>query len=122
MTPFNGPEWQVFLAAERTLLAWVRTGIAVIGLGFVVARFGLVVRLLAPGEHPHLGPSTALGVGLVLLGSVATATASVQFVRFCGALPPTARPPRYPARFAPAAGFMLAAVGAVLGVYLVLTG
>ena len=29
------------LAGERTLLAWVRTGLAKMGCGFVVARFGL---------------------------------------------------------------------------------
>lgn len=35
------------LAAERTLLAWIRTGIALMGLGFVVARFGLFLDELA---------------------------------------------------------------------------
>lgn len=35
------------LAAERTLLAWIRTGIALMGFGFVVARFGLFLRELA---------------------------------------------------------------------------
>jgi len=28
-----------YLAAERTFLAWVRTGLALMGFGFVVARF-----------------------------------------------------------------------------------
>jgi putative membrane protein len=37
---------RVYFAAERTLPAWIRTGIAMIGLGFVVARFGLLLRLL----------------------------------------------------------------------------
>lgn len=31
-------------ANERTYLAWLRTGIATVGLGFVVAKFGLVIR------------------------------------------------------------------------------
>jgi putative membrane protein len=40
------------LAAERTLLAWIRTGIALMGFGFVVARFGLFLRELAQlGGH-----------------------------------------------------------------------
>jgi putative membrane protein len=30
-----------YLAAERTLLAWIRTGLALMGFGFVVARFEL---------------------------------------------------------------------------------
>ena len=38
---------RVFFAAERTLLAWVRTGITVMALGFVVERFGLFVSLIA---------------------------------------------------------------------------
>ncbi len=36
-----------YFAAERTLLAWVRTGLAMMGFGFVVARFGLFLRELA---------------------------------------------------------------------------
>ncbi len=37
---------RVYFAAERTMLAWLRTGIAVMAFGFVVARFGLFLRLL----------------------------------------------------------------------------
>jgi uncharacterized membrane protein YidH (DUF202 family) len=38
----NSPEDpRVWFAIERTLLAWVRTGLALMGFGFVVARFGL---------------------------------------------------------------------------------
>ena len=62
------------LANERTLLAWARTAVAIIGLGFVVARFGLLIRELA---HVAGGPpavpnvlSTAFGVALVLCGTV----------------------------------------------------
>ena len=34
-----------YLAAERTLLAWIRTGLALMGFGFVVARFGLFLEM-----------------------------------------------------------------------------
>ncbi|HEU4707865.1 MAG TPA: DUF202 domain-containing protein, partial [Methylophilaceae bacterium] len=37
---------RVFFATERTLLAWIRTGLTVVALGFVVARFGLFLTLL----------------------------------------------------------------------------
>jgi len=54
------------LANERTYLAWVRTGLVVITLGFAVARFGLA---LAPVEVlPGIRYSGIVGVALVLLG------------------------------------------------------
>lgn len=114
---------RVYFAAERTLLAWVRTAIAVIGLGFVVARFGLFLRMLTDrpaGTSP--GVSAAIGVGLILLGTAAAAVAAVQHVRFCRTLPAKDRPAHYAPAFAPAVGFALAAVGAVLAAYLVASG
>ena len=42
---------RVRFAAERTLLAWMRTGLALMGFGFVVARFGLFLREIALAEH-----------------------------------------------------------------------
>ena len=55
------------LANERTFLAWLRTSIAVMSLGFVVARFGLWLRELALQIDPrvpmqHTGLSLPLGV------------------------------------------------------------
>ena len=44
---------RVFFAAERTLLAWIRTGLGLVGMGFVVAKFGLFFRLLQPGATIH---------------------------------------------------------------------
>jgi uncharacterized membrane protein YidH (DUF202 family) len=35
-----------FLAVERTFLAWIRTGLALMGLGFVQARHNLPPELL----------------------------------------------------------------------------
>jgi putative membrane protein len=59
-----------FLAAERTLLAWIRTGIALMGFGFVVARFGLFLRELARvGGHAAAQPVDSALVGTVVVGA-----------------------------------------------------
>jgi putative membrane protein len=54
------------------LLAWVRTSIAIIGLGFIVARFGLLLRELgATNPHPlPTGVSTVIGVALTVCGVI----------------------------------------------------
>src|SRR5271170_3293990 len=43
-----------YLAAERTMLAWIRTGLALMGFGFVVARFGLFLQEIQLTEHTPL--------------------------------------------------------------------
>jgi len=65
---------RVYFAAERTFLAWIRTGLGLIGIGFAVSRFGLFFRQLSASEF-HLptratGLSVWSGVTLVGLGVV----------------------------------------------------
>ncbi len=71
-----------YFAAERTLLAWVRTGLAMMGFGFVVARFGLFLRELATMRDTpppdRLGVSLWVGTTLVLLGVVVNFCAAVK--------------------------------------------
>ena len=82
---------RVSLAAERTLLAWIRTGLALMGFGFVVARFGLFLRevaAVAERKPPALpaGLSVWIGTALVLFGVAVTLLATVQHVRLLGRL------------------------------------
>jgi|SRR5580698_5102523 putative membrane protein len=115
--PPNDP--RVFFAAERTLLAWVRTGLGLVGMGFVVARFGLFLKLMHPAsdhvEHPWAGP---VGIGLALLGSLAAMLATVQHRRFCSTLGPNELPPKYRIEPGLLLGFGVAIAGLVLSVLL----
>jgi putative membrane protein len=77
---------RVYFAAERTFLAWLRTGITVMALGFVVARFGLFLRIVqAPGGPvpPGTGLSPYLGAVLVVLGVIATGAGTRRYQKFC---------------------------------------
>jgi putative membrane protein len=70
------------LANVRTLLAWVRTAMTIMGFGFVVAKFGLLVDEL-PGRpsHTHHSPlATVIGTLLVLLGAVLLGVATREFL------------------------------------------
>lgn len=85
---------RVFFAAERTLLAWVRSGLTVMALGFVVARFGLFLALLSasndmPAVQPHSHwASSALGIALVVLGAAAILGALRNHRAYVLSLPP----------------------------------
>ena len=65
--PTNPNATRDHLANERTLLAWVRTGVAIAGLGVVVARFGLLIRELGPNAPRHTPPGLSTGFGVILV-------------------------------------------------------
>jgi putative membrane protein len=110
----------VYFAAERTLLAWLRTGIAIMAFGFVVARFGLFLRLLQAqaGSAPSHGLSPYLGGALVGLGVVATAGGAIQYQRFCRTIPSTEVPCSASRRFVLGVSWTLVVIGAALGIIL----
>lgn len=115
---------RVFFAAERTLLAWLRTGLALIALGFVVSRFGLFLRLLAAqskGEfHPSIWSAT-LGVAFVMLGALSIVVAAVQHGRFVATLSDADLPPAYSRGFAVALSLLVGGLGLMLAAYLIVT-
>lgn len=121
---------RVFFAAERTLLAWVRTGIAIIAIGFVVSRFGLFIHLLAvqpesaaAGEMPadHTVISAALGVAFVVAGTFSIVFAAYQHRRFINTIPFNDRPAAYSTKFAVLLASMVALLGTALTAYLVIS-
>ncbi|MEO8957446.1 MAG: DUF202 domain-containing protein [Rudaea sp.] len=73
-----------FLANERTFLAWVRTSVAVISLGFVIARFGVWLRELAlqiapQSQRSHIATSLYIGVAMMGVGGLLTVLAARRY-------------------------------------------
>jgi putative membrane protein len=108
---------RVYFAAERTLLAWIRTGMTIMAFGFVVARFGLFLRLLRleTGQPmPRGGFSPYLGAMLVVIGVVAISAGTKRYREFCRLLGPTSLPSPHAEVLPLIMGWSLAALGVVL--------
>ncbi len=114
---------RVFFAAERTLLAWLRTGLTIIGLGFVVSKFGLFLKILAQqSDSPFASHGSAtIGAGLVLFGCFVIFGAAWQHRRYCRSLPPRDLPVEYWGSYAIAVSVLVGVVAMVLALYLVLS-
>lgn len=60
-----------YLANERTFLAWIRTCVAIMSLGFVAAKFGVWLRQLSTSlghRTPEVGTTASLPIGLTMMG------------------------------------------------------
>ena len=82
MTEQPGPnELRDHLANERTFLSWVRTAIAIVALGFVVAKSGILLREVSAGQvHAETARAGAVvGVILVFAGMLIGALGAVRF-------------------------------------------
>lgn len=111
------------LANERTFLAWVRTAVTIMAFGFVVARFGLLLRELAgaSGGSTATAPiSETTGVLLVIAGSALLVVAFLRFLATRSDLDAGRFRSRAALEWSLTAVMVL--VGAGLAVYLLLTG
>jgi len=117
---------RVYFAAERTFLAWIRTGLALMGIGFAVSRFGLFLRQVSAAEsHLPSNPRTTglslwSGVALVALGVLVTLSSVLRHIQLTRELSSGTWQPGKVSRDAVILGLILAAIGIGMAVYLML--
>ena len=115
---------RVYFAAERTFLAWIRTGLGLIGIGFAVSRFGLFLRQLSASET-HLptrttGMSLWSGVTLVGLGVLVILSSVLRHLQLIQELKSGSWVPGRISRDGVVLGVIFAGAGIGMCVYLVL--
>jgi len=114
---------RVYFAAERTFLAWIRTGLGLMGVGFAVARFGLFLRQIRATEtHSAMtegGMSVWSGVAIVFLGVIVLASSTMQHLAVIRELTTGTWQPGRISRNAVVLASLLAVVGIAMSVYLI---
>ncbi len=113
-----------YLAEERTFLAWIRTGLTLMGFGFVVARFGLFLEVMqitrgGSAAQPH-GLSLWFGTAFVAVGVAVNLLSIRRHLRLVGELNRGHFAGRHPSQQAVILALFLALVGVAMALYLTL--
>lgn len=113
-----------YLAEERTFLAWIRTGLTLMGFGFVVARFGLFLRVMEITQGGSVAPahgfSPWVGTAFIVVGVAVNLSSIRRHLRLVGELNSGQVMARRPSRQAVILALFLALVGIAMALYLIL--
>jgi putative membrane protein len=111
---------RVLFAAERTLLAWNRTSLALIAFGFVVERAGLILKVLSPQRATSIHEVLTfwLGLAFIALGAGAAAYSSRQYVAVLKTLTAAEIPSGYSPRWGLTVNAIVAVLGTILAIML----
>ena len=119
-SPQNDP--RVYFAAERTFLAWIRTGLGLMGVGFAVSRFVLFLRDFSNTQHAPAQTSTThsviTGAALVALGVLINIASVINHLSTIKKLAAGTWQPGQPSRTAVALAIILALLGTGMAIYL----
>ena len=112
-----------YLAAERTQLAWIRTGLALMGFGFVVARFGIFLQeVRVEGMGPtrsSFGLSLWFGTALIASGVILSIWSGFHHLRLTRQLDQGAPTRPHLAFLAVLTAVFLALIGIGMTIYLI---
>jgi putative membrane protein len=112
-----------YMAVERTFLAWIRTGLSLMGFGFVVARFGLFLRELQSANlnipTKSFGLSIWFGTALIVIGVLANAVSTWQYVGLIRKLNRGDDTFNQPSSPAIVIAVILAVLGSAMAIYLI---
>ena len=112
-----------YLAAERTLLGWIRTGLALMGFGFVVARFGLFLQQPQIAQHaPEMrsyGLTLWFGTALIAAGVVVNLLSGWHHARLVQSLTAGRGDQLHSTTLAVSTSLFLALVGSAMAIYLI---
>lgn len=106
MSNLNDP--RVLFAAERTVLAWTRTSLSLIGIGFAIERVGVLVHSGAA----HAALTLLLGISFTLIGAASAVYSTLQFRTVLRTLGPAEFPAGYGTGWAQSVNWLVAALGA----------
>lgn len=73
-------------ANERTLLAWIRTGVGLAAFGFAVSKSNVLLQALSPDEARAHPMSPGIGVALVVTGVMSMVIGLLRYHRVRGAI------------------------------------
>lgn len=118
MSELNDP--RVLFAAERTLLAWNRTSLALVAFGFVVERAALFARLVFKTPRGPEVAATWIGVAFMLFGAAFAVLSTLQYRRALRALKASEIPRGYFVNLGVYANAIVAILGVALAVHLLL--
>ncbi|HEY7773352.1 MAG TPA: DUF202 domain-containing protein [Marinagarivorans sp.] len=104
---------RILFAAERTLLAWNRTSLALIAFGFLIERSGLLLIVLSP-KHSTAPYTFICGVGFILLGVFCAAFSTRQYWAFLKSANAVDTPVGYNAKWGMIVNGVVAALALIL--------
>jgi len=83
------------MAAERTLMAWVRTALSMISFGFGIYKFIQVLQEESPATFLRAQAPRNVGLAFTGIGTIALVVASIQYVQHLKRLQPGLAIPRW---------------------------